>query len=312
MDPEAFCQIIVYCNLWLGFLDQICTTLGFLFSFGPLDLHTENGRWSTWDGVWHLYHGTWWQRGVTTTPFRGTICSNPKHKGEGTGSSFWGALWQTETIVEYVDSYFMFWWSMVRFEVATLVFTLPNQGMQEPDGTNALLTTGCCKKQRICQSPSADCMEIRRNLPLLTFDYIIWEKGVKSKQWNHWVELFLRDFFISWNKHSNSTQLLESSNRAAFQDGQDEQGFYYYYHLFYERRHIWSIAHGNSQFVLYLVSVCYVTWICMLICRRRPASPLRLLRSDCPWRTAAVSLLPGLFAAVLSVGLRSGDLRSPA
>ena len=84
---------------------------------------------------------------------------------------------------------------MVRFEVATLVFTLPNQGMQEPDGTNALLTTGCCKKQRICQSPSADCMEIRRNLPLLTFDYIIWEKGVKSKQWNHWVELFLRDFF---------------------------------------------------------------------------------------------------------------------
>lgn len=86
---------------------------------------------------------------------------------------------------------------ILRFEVATPVFTLPNRGMQEPDGTNALLTTGCCKKQRICQSPSADCMEIRRNLPLLTFDEIIWEKGVndESKLWNHWVELFLRVFF---------------------------------------------------------------------------------------------------------------------
>ena len=50
-------------------------------------------------------------------------------------------------------------------------------GMQEPDGTNALLTTGCCKKQRICRSPSANCMqEIRRNLPLLTVDEIIWGK----------------------------------------------------------------------------------------------------------------------------------------
>lgn len=92
-------NLIIYCNLWLGFVDQICTTLGFLFSFGPLDLHTENGRWSAWDRVWHLYHGTWWQRGVTTIPFQGTICLNPKHKAEGMGSSFWGALWQTEIIV---------------------------------------------------------------------------------------------------------------------------------------------------------------------------------------------------------------------